>query len=259
VFDGRSSTCLGEGMLARTLKSGMHEVLPYALESAIEITPESKSQDLPITESIVHGGRLVLKRGNSRETKYRIRNRTGKAHTLYLDHPSPGHGYERVAPEVALESLPGYDRFAIELAPDQTTELVVRERRQVQEVVRLRNQELQRIELLIAQPYVKKDTRDFLKSVAGLMRRRARLDSDIAALSAERTQLDRGQARIRLNLTVLKDSAREQTLRQKYLDRLVRASDKIDKLDERIQELSADRKKLDAEIDARFAELSEQG
>lgn len=246
VFEG--STCLGEGMLQKTLKQGMHAVVPYALETGVEVEPRVESKNQPITRATLVNGVLTLEHAQIRETRYRLRNKTKKAHALILDHPKAGGSYKLVEPAEADEELPAAYRFEVALAAGGERVHQVQERRRVDSQVSLVNQSASQIRFYLSQPYMSEKTRDFLQGIAGLMDERAERDRRVQSTRAEASRISKDQERLRKNIAILRDSPNERTMRDRYLTRLAQGDERLDKLEGEIRQATAERQQLDQRI-----------
>jgi predicted nucleic acid-binding Zn-ribbon protein len=99
-----------------------------------------------------------------------------------------------------------------------------------------------------------KGAREFLEKVAKTLEEIAALDQRISTLNEERSRLSNDQARIRENMNVLRDSPKERTLRDQFIERLAKAVERIDEIDRLVSEATKSR----AEIHGRLAREVQQ-
>ena len=158
VFEG--STCLGEGMLPKTMKSGMREMVTYALETAVEVEQRGDHQAMPIVRATLWNGLLTTYYREAIEQRYKLRNKAGKAYVLYLDHNTAGGDFKLVKPNAATLELPGHYRFKVDLAIGADTEFEVREEREVTAQVGILDQGVDQIRLHLQQKYLSASARD---------------------------------------------------------------------------------------------------
>jgi hypothetical protein len=255
VFEG--STCLGEAMLPKTLKNGMHDVLCYALETAVEVEPRAESHARPVYKATLANGVMTLVHNQVQETTYKLRNKGGKAHAFHLDHSKAGGTYKLVEPKAPHEEFPGHLRFKIDLPATGETVFVVREEQQVSTQVAILNEATDRIRFYLQQTYLSDKTRQFLQGIVGLMEQRANLDRQLAAANEERTRLLQEQETVRRNMGALRDSPQERKLRDEYVERLTRALKRTDELEAQIQSATAQRQDLDRRLAAEVQAFQE--
>lgn len=248
VFEG--AACLGEGMLTRTLKPGMHEMVRYALESAVEVEPRSEQRATPVVRGVVANGVLTLTSTQVHEVTYKLRNKSGKEYTLYLDQPKLGGTFELVEPKQPFEQLPEYWRFQVALPADAEKALVVREEQPVRQQLSIVDQDPESIRFHLQQRYLDEQARTLLAKVVELMDQRAAADRRLAQLTQDRKQELDDQQNLRNNINVLRDvtSPEQRTLRDQYVQRLTESMQRIDRIDGEIRELRATRERLHAQI-----------
>ncbi len=244
VFEG--AACRGEAMLTRTLKPGMDEILAFALETAVEVEPRGDTHAKPITRATIADGVLMLFSSQTHETRYKLRNKSGKAHTLVLDHQKLGGQFRLVEPAKPTAELPAHYRFTVDLAVGAETEFVVREEQPVRSDVSLLGSDVEQLRVHVSQPYLSQAAREFLAKIATTMTDRAVRQRTIARLNDERARLLRDQEEVRRNMQVLRDSPEERRLRDQYVERLTKGMQRLDELDatlateqQKVQELDA--------------------
>lgn len=255
VFEG--STCLGEGMLPKTLKSGMREMVTYALETAVEVEPRGDHQAMPIVRTTLVNGLFTSFYREAHETRYKLRNKAGKAHLLYLDHNKAGGDFKLVQPKAAIEELPAHYRFKIELAAGADTEFLAREEREVSAQVGILDQGVDQIRFHLQQKYLSASTRAFLDSIVGLLDQRAAVERELANLEQERATLNQTQATLRNNMQALRDSPEEKKLRDQYVARFTKALERTDELERLVAAATQRRDQLAHDIAARVQAFRE--
>lgn len=238
-FEG--ATCLGEGLLDRVLKPGMRAMLPYAVEAGITVSRESDRVSEPVTKSSIADGVLMLIRTENLVTRYRVDNRLGEERVLYLDHRrTPGFVLaDGVQP---VEETDGCHRFRVSVGVETPAELVVTESRPIETRVQLLGTPAETIRLYLAQPHLSADERAFLAELLRLTERVTAAERALRLLEVERARIEKSEVRIRENLGVLRDTAREAEMRARYLDRL-EAAEKA--LEENTRKTAETRGRLD--------------
>ncbi|MCI0340926.1 MAG: hypothetical protein L0216_07190 [Planctomycetales bacterium] len=245
VFEG--STCQGEGLLAQTLKPGMRTMLPYALETSVEVQPDFGGRDQPVTRATLSRGILTLFYKNRRETRYTIREKGGKARVFYLDHPRAG-GYRLVEPSKPEEALPDHDRFRVAVEAGKETVFWVREETDVSAQVSIANSNTEEIRAYLRQTYLTENAKRALAGIVEIMTQRTSVDAELAQLQQERQRLSEDHSRIRSTLSSLSSSPSEKAMREKYLDRLGKADERMDQVNETIRARQERRRELDVQL-----------
>ena len=246
VFEG--STCLGEGLLTKTLKVGMHEMLTYALESAVEVEVRGHGKTLPITRSVLVNGLLTMFYREARETTYKLRNKAGKGHTLYVDHAKAGGSFQLVQPAKAHEELLAHDRFKVDLAKDAAVDLVVREEREASNAITILDQSADGIRVHLQQRYLSEAARALLVEVAALVEQRAAVERQLKDYQQESARLTQEQDTMRRNMGALRDSPEERRLRDQYVERLTRALTRTDELEKLVAAANENREQLTRQL-----------
>ncbi|MHC5019390.1 MAG: hypothetical protein ACYTGX_04625 [Planctomycetota bacterium] len=245
VFEG--STCQGESLLTKVLKPGMHAVLPYAIETAVAVESKSTGRNQPVTRAVLVRGILTQFYDSVHETTYTVREKAGSARVIYLDHPRAA-AHELVAPAKAAETLPGHHRFKVSLPANGTATLVVRERRELQSRVTIRDVNLQQLEYYLAQPYLSTGAAEVLGKARGTLAQLARLDATQRENRRKRGQLASDHERIRRTLGSFRGGGSERAMREKYLQRLMGIDDEIDTLDADHRTNAAEQTRLHATL-----------
>jgi hypothetical protein len=248
VFEG--SACLGEGLLQRTLKPGMNDMLRYAFEPAVEIEPRGEQRASPVIRGTVANGLLTLTYTQVHERIYKIRNKSGRDHSLYLDVQKLGGDFRLVEPAKAFEELPNVWRFQLELAKDGETQFTVREEMPVTSQISIVEQDPSTIRFHLQQKYLDDAARNLLGQIVALLDQRASVERQLQQNAADRQQELGDQENLRQNIQALRDvSAPEQRkLRDEYLNRLTESMKRVDALDARTRELRTERERVEQEI-----------
>jgi hypothetical protein len=246
VFE--AGTCLGEAMLSRTLEPGMNEVVAYAVEAGVEVEARGTSTSRPVIRGVLVNGVLTLVHVEQLETSYALRNKTGTAHALVLDHAKAGGPFKLREPAQPAEELPGHYRFTLDLGANAEHALLVREEHEVSTQVAVIAEPVERVRFYSRQPYLDEASRKLLEQVLKLMEERAALDARIANWSQEKASLARDQDEIRKNIAVLRDSPEERKLRDQYVARLGQAMARTDEINAGLRDAVRQREELEARI-----------
>jgi len=214
-FEG--STSLGEGILSHTLPPGSQEVIPYALDASVDVTPREKSLRAPHFKGRLVDGMLTLTSVETLTNTWKIVNRGREAATLWLHQPR-NPGYRLSKPEKPLKEVDNHYRFEVPLKAGETVDFVVEEKRDVRETVHLDKSSEEQIRFYLAQPYLSAGAKAFMKELSDLMAQKAGLQRQIAEWTQQVQRMTEEQSRLRSNLQTLgSHQPKEQELRAKWV------------------------------------------
>jgi hypothetical protein len=254
-FEG--STSLGEGILGHTLPPGGQEVVPYAVDATVDVTPKVSSRQEPYVRGKVVDGVLQLARVEVLENTWTLVNRGKGQATLWLHQPA-NPLFKLAKPEKPLKEVGGNYRFEIALAPGETREFAVEERREVAEFVHLANEDEARVRFFAAGPYLTEKTRAFLAEVGELMAMRAAQQRLVSEGQAQMGRLAEEEERLRRNIGSMNyNQPKEMELRAKWTAALSAAEDRLAELRGRVDEAGSKARVLEEQIAAKLRGYSE--
>ena len=249
-FEG--STSLGEGILGHTLPPGGQEVVPYAVDASVDVTPKVASRQEPYIRGKVADGVLQLTRVEVLGNTWTIVNRGKEPATLWLHQPL-NPLYKLARPEKPLKEVGGNYRFEIALAPGETKEFAVEERREVGEAVSLANEDETRLRFFAAGPYLGEKTRRFLAELGDLMAAKSAQQRLINEGQEQMRRLGEEEGRLRQNIeTVRSNQPKEMELRAKWMTALAAAEDKLADLRGRVDEAGGRVRTLEGQLAAKI-------
>lgn len=255
-FEG--STSLGEGILGHTLPPGGQEVVPYAVDASVDVTPKVASRQEPYIRGKVVDGVLQLTRVEVLANTWTIANRGKEKATLWLHQPI-NPLYKLARPEKPLKEVGGNYRFEIALAPGETKEFAVEERREVGEAVSLANENETRLRMFAAGPYLGGKTRGFLAEVGDLMAKKSALQRQIAEAQEQMRRLAEEEERLRRNIgTVNYNQPKEAELRAKWMSALASAEDRLTDIRGRVDDAGGKVRALEEDLAARIRGYREE-
>ncbi len=245
-FEG--STSLGEGILGHTLPPGGQEVVPYAVDASVDVTPKVASRQEPYIRGKIADGVLQLTRVEVLVNTWTLANRGKEKATLWLHQPmSPS--YKLAKPEKPLKEVGGNYRFEIVLAPGETREFTVEERRDVGEAVFLANEDETRLRFFAAGPYLGEKTRRFLAEIGELMAKKSALQRQVNEAQEQMRRLAEEEERLRRNIgSVSYNQPKEAELRAKWMTALSHAEDQLTALRGRVDEAGSEVRSLEEQI-----------
>jgi hypothetical protein len=249
-FEG--STSLGEGILGHTLPPGGQEVVPYAVDASVDVTPKVASRQEPYSRGKVVDGVLQLTRVEVLANTWTIANRGKEQATLWLHQPM-NPLFKLAKPEKPLKEVGGNYRFEIVLAAGETKEFAVEERREVGEAVSLANEGETRLRVFAAGPYLSEKTRRFLAEVGDLLAGKSAQQRLIAEAQQQMQRLAEEEERLRRNIgSVNYNQPKEAELRAKWMSALAAAEDRLADLRGRMDEAGAKARTLDEQLAAKI-------
>lgn len=255
-FEG--GTSLGEGILGHTLPPGSQEVLPYALDASLDVTPQIKTRREPHFKGSLVDGILTLTRVEVIANTWKILNRGKEPAVLWLDQPR-NEGYRLSKPEKPLKEVGDHYRFEISVKAGETVDFIVEERRDVQETVQLASANEDKIRFYLSQPYLSPGAKAFLKEVGDLMAQRAALQRETKDLTQQTQRLGEEQTRLRSNLEALRsDLPKEQELRAKWVAALSSDEDLLTDRRAKLDDVSAKLRQLEETLAKKLREYKDQ-
>ncbi len=217
-FEG--STSLGEGILSHTLPPGSQEVIPYAIDASVDVTPQEKAVRAPHSKASLVDGILHLTAVETLTHTWKILNRGKEPATLWLNQPKRP-GYRLTKPEKPLKEVDNHYRFEVPLKAGETVDYVVEETRDVKETVILANTSEEQIRFYLSQPYLSAGDKAFMKDVGDLMAQKSAQQRQMAEWTEQVKRLTDEQGRLRSNLQALaSQQPKEQELRAKWVNTL---------------------------------------
>ena len=224
-FEG--STSLGEGILGHTLPPGSQEVIPYALDASVDITPQEKSRREPHYKAKLADGILTLTAVETLTNTWKILNRGKEPATLWLHQPK-NTAYKLSKPEKPLKEVANDYRFEVPLKPGETVEFVVEEKRDVLDKVQLANSNEEQIRFYLAQRYLSPGAKAFMKELSDLMAQKSALQRQTTEWTQQVQRLTEEQTRLRQNVqSLVSNQPKEQELRAKWVAAMAANEDQL--------------------------------
>jgi hypothetical protein len=253
-FEG--STSLGEGILGHTLPPGGQEVVPYAVDASVDVTPKIASRQEPFIRGKIADGVLQLTRTEVLANTWTVVNRGKEPATLWLHQPASPL-FKLAKPEKPLKEVGGNYRFEIALAPGESKEFVVEERREVGEAVYLANEDETRLRWFAAGTFLGEKTRRFLAEIGDLTAAKSAQQRLINEGQEQMRRLAEEEGRLRQNIeTVRSNQPKELELRAKWMVTLAAAEDRLAELRGRVDDAGAKVRSLEEQLAAKIRGFS---
>ncbi len=245
-FEG--GTSLGEGILGHVLPPGSQEVIPYAADASVDVTPQAKAELKPYFAGRLVDGILRLTRTETLTTSWRLVNRGKEPATLWLNQPR-NPLYQLGKPEKPLKEVDNHYRFEVVLAPGESRDFAVEERRDLQETVEVGHSDETRIRLFASAEYLTPATRSLLAEAGKILADKSALARQIAEWQGQVSRLTEEQNRLRDNINTLRtDIPAERDLRAKWVASLASTEEQGASLRGRIDEASGKVRALEEEL-----------
>jgi septal ring factor EnvC (AmiA/AmiB activator) len=168
---------------------------------------------------------------------------------VLIEHPVENE-WELVETPAPAETTAGEYRFRVEASPGVTTELVVQEESARLTTYTLSNVSSDQIALWLQERSIDPEVETALRQIVAKRGELEAVRREIQARDLEQQNIFNDQGRLRENLGKLGDSSEEKGLRRRYVTELEKQENRLDALRAERARLDADLKSLQAELDA---------
>jgi hypothetical protein len=239
----------------------------YAGDALIEFFPENEKrlisygEDLSVSGSIassgtrfitavnISGGVMTITRRQSYEKVYTIKNASGQAKKIIIEHPITS-GSELMEPKEADDRTASLYRFNRNLNANETFTFTVREETPVFERITLAQLRADTFLSYASNQEIPANAREALAKAIELKKAADDASAAQSRLEIQMTRLTSDQDRIRRNL----EAAGNQTPQgQEYLKRMAALDDEIDDLKKQIEAAAQETQRAKAEYDSYLA------
>ena len=241
------STSLGSGILSHVLVPGAKEIIPYALDAAVSITPAVQAQSDPAYKGVVANGYLTLTSVETLMSTWKIANKGKDEKTVLFDQPINA-AYKLVEPAKAEEEVEGHYRFRVVEKAGELKEFKVMERRDVMQSVYLANVNEDQIRFYAQQKFFSEKAKAFFAELLAMQAQKAELVRSVANMNGQVQRLSEEQNRLRSNLNTLKQTAKEDELRAKWVKSLSDAEDALVQLRVKLDDANVKQRQLDEQL-----------
>ena len=221
-------------------------LLNYAVEQAVIVTHEAKSESLSVHKITIGSGYSYEYYYTNQMTAYKINNKTNEEKELYLDHPKT-HGYKFIEKPIDPEETPNYWRFKITLKPKDAITFKLKEQQEDYSSNYIRNWSkndlLKRVGFYVKQKFINEKLETQLKEIAEFIQNLNDKKNQREKVLEERDSMSDEQSRLRENISVLGDDNQSITLKERYVK-------KLNDQETRFEKISVETKKLDKEINS---------
>jgi hypothetical protein len=242
-----TGTFAGEGLI-ETVHPDERRLLSYAADTAVRVTSEAESKDLPVSRIQVLKGVMYLSREHRNKIKYTVRNSDTAKRQVVIEHPVR-EGWKLVDNNKPEETSASHYRFRVAVEPSKTNELTVEEFHTDVTSAMLTDLTEHQVEVLAVENRVTPELQAAFRRVLDQKNRINELLSQIGSRQKELGAINTDQARIRENMKALKGSAEEKALLQRYTRQLDSQEDRLSALHKVIADLqrtqAAEQQKLE--------------
>jgi len=233
-------------------------ILNYAVEQAVIVTHEQKSENLSVHKVTFGGGYSYEYYYSNLSTTYKIKNKTNDEKELYLDHPKT-HEYKFTETPIEPEETPNYWRFKIKLKPKDAITFNLKEQRENYSSNYLWNWSkediLKRVGFYVKKKFIDPKIEAQLKEIAELIQSLNDLKNKRDKLYEERETMTGEQARLRENISVLGDDSQSLTLKERYIKKLNDQESRFETISSELSKLDKEINKLNKQIEDKMNKL----
>jgi len=234
-----SGTFAGEG-LVETVHPNERRLLSYAADTAVRVTSQPESRDLPVSRIQILKGVMFLSREHHDKVKYTIRNSDTAARQVVIEHPLHA-GWKLVDNNKPEETSASHYRFRVAVDPDKTNELTVEEFHQDVTRYMLTDITEHQVEVLATENVTTPEIQAAFRRVLEQKNQISKLQSETQTHEKELGAINNDQARIRENMKALRGSVEEKALLARYTHQLDSQEDRLNTLHKEIAELEQKR------------------
>ncbi len=234
-------------------------LLNYAIEQAVIITHEQKSENLSVHRVTFGSGYSYEYYYTNLTTTYKIKNKTDEEKELYLDHPKTQE-YKFIEKPVEPEETANYWRFKLTLKPKDALVFKLEEQRENYSSNYIWNYTkedlLKRVGFYVKKKFIEPDLETKLKEIAQLIQTLNDLRSKEDKLNEERDMMTDEQVRLRDNISVLGEDSQSVSLKERYIKKLNDQESRFEAINKELKSLDKKIKELNADIENKMNLLS---
>jgi hypothetical protein len=242
-----SGTFAGEGLI-ETVHPDERRLLSYAADTAIRVTSQFESRDLPVSRVQILKGVMFLSREHHDNVNYTIRNSDTASRQVVIEHPVR-EGWKLAGSLKPQETSASHYRFEVPVDPGKTKELAVEETHQDVSRSMLTDITEHQVQVLATENVMTPELQASFRKVLDQKNQINKLQVETEARQKELSAINADQSRIRENMKALKGSVEEKALLARYTHQLNSQEDRLSLLHKEITDLeqrqNAERQKLD--------------
>ncbi len=233
-------------------------LLNYAVEQAVIINHEVKSENKNIHKVSFGGGNATEYYFTNQMTTYKINNKTNDEKVLYLDHPK-SYDYKFIEKPIEPEETPNYWRFKLTLKPKAVINFNLKEQREISSSYYLWNWSkedfMRKTTFYVKQKFIDANIETQLKEIAESVQHFNELKDKREKLYQERDMMTDEQNRLRDNISVLGEDNQSVTLKERYVKKLNDQENTYETISFELKTLDKEITKLNKTIDNQMNKL----
>jgi len=241
------------------LNKGDTRLLNYAVEQAVIINHEQKTENMSVHRVTFGSGYSYEYYYTKMMTTYKIKNKTEEEKELYLDHPKT-HEYKIIEKTIDPEETTNYWRFKLTLKPKDAVVFKLTEQRENYSSNYLWNYNkedlLKRVGFYVKHKFIDPDLETKLKEIAGLIQTLNDLRSKQDKLIEERDSMTDEQVRLRENISVLGEDSQSVSLKERYIKKLNTQESRFEVIKKELKSLEKKIEELNTDIENKMNILS---
>jgi hypothetical protein len=249
VFEG--STYAGDARIAG-LQPNEERLLSYAVDLGTEVKPEIAADSGRLTQVKVVKGILYTTTKVREKKTYTVKNRNPEDRLVLIEH-AIRQPFKLVDTAKPAETARDVYRFELKVPTGKVATQTVAEEREVGSAVLLTNSPDEQVRLFLQSPVVSDKVKAGLRKAQELRWEWAKTQREIGEQQRQLQAVAEDQGRLRANLREVPQSS---PLHKRYLDKLGKQEDEVEKYRADVQKLQAqehDRKKALDEFLASFS------
>jgi myosin heavy subunit len=188
------------------LAPGQERLISYALDIKTEVEPQAKDGPRELVAVKIRTGTLLTTKRIAEDKIYLVRNRDQKKKAVLVEHPFRSD-WQLVEPKEATERTREVYRFLVNVDPDKTEKLTVREQKQLDERLELVNSGSDVIAYYLKAKEVSPKVKSALEKVVSLRDTLNKMTAEKNRREQRVNEITQEQTRIRENMTRLNQSS----------------------------------------------------
>jgi len=244
--DGRYA---GDALL-EGIGPGDERLISYGIDLEVEVSPELEGQTRSLVQARILSGTLHATYELRREHSYLIKNSAQEPKDVLVV-VSREANWELVSPESHEKTRDAY-RFLIEVAPEESQELLVQQRRQLSEQMAVTNLNHDAALVYLRSDEIAPSVKQSLRELLNRKQKIQKLQQDLQAAQQDLQSISTQQQRIRENMEQID---RNSELYSRYLEKLSNQEDEVEALQQKIDRLEKDLQAAQRELNQYIAGL----
>ncbi len=229
------NTYSGEALM-ETLKPDEQRYISFAVDLGTRVNTKLGSRSQKVYRVRIVRGTMITEYKEKQTKVYNLSNLEDKDKTVVVEHPFR-QNWKLVDMPKPIETTPKHYRFETKLPAKKKATFGVTEERPGETRYAITNIARDQILYFVRQKYIDPETQAFLEKVVGLQAEIAALKKQIDEKERQRKSIFENQDRLRRNLQALGRTEAERSLRNRYVKQFGEEEDRIQKINEQIDDL----------------------